>query len=50
MATINPADYYGLRHLGAIAPLRYADILFIDDLAKVSIKRVMVNGQMVHDG
>ena len=41
MATINPADYWGLRHLGAVAPLRYADILFIDDLAKVSVKQVM---------
>ncbi len=50
MATINPADYYGLRHLGAIAPLRYADILFIDDLAKVSIKKVMANGHMVYEG
>ena len=48
MATINPADYYGLRHLGAIAPLRCADILFIDDLAKVSVKKVMVNGRMVY--
>jgi adenine deaminase len=50
MATINPADYWGLRHLGAIAPLRCADILFIDELANVSIKRVMANGQMVYDG
>jgi adenine deaminase len=48
MATINPADYFRLRHLGAIAPLRYADILFIDDLTKVSIKKVMVNGRMVY--
>jgi len=50
MATINPADYYGLRFLGAIAPLRYADILFIDDLAKVSINKVMANGHMVYEG
>src|SRR5271157_2148950 len=50
MATINPADYYGLRLLGAIAPLRYADILFLDDLAKVSIKKVMANGHMVYEG
>jgi adenine deaminase len=48
MATINPADYWKLRHLGAIAPLRYADILFIDDLTKVSIQKVMVNGRMVY--
>jgi adenine deaminase len=48
MATINPADYFRLRHLGAIAPLRYADILFIDDLKKVSIQKVMVNGEMIY--
>ena len=49
MATINPADYYGLRHLGAIAPLRHADILFLDDIEKVSVKRVMADGKMVFD-
>ncbi len=48
MATINPADYFRLRYLGAIAPLRYADILFIDDLTRVSIQKVMVNGEMVY--
>jgi adenine deaminase len=47
MATINAADYYGLRHLGAIAPLRHADILFLDDLEGVSVEHVMVNGEMV---
>ncbi len=48
MATINPADYWGLRHLGAIAPLRRADILFVDDLSRVSIQQVMMNGEMVY--
>lgn len=47
MMTINPADYYGLRYLGAIAPLRHADILFISDIEKVSIEKVMSNGEMV---
>lgn len=47
MVTINPADYYRLRHLGAIAPLRHADILFLDDLARVRVRHVMVNGEMV---
>lgn len=47
MATINPADYYGLRHLGAIAPFRFADILFVTDLQEMSIERVMVNGDVV---
>jgi len=47
MATINPADYHRLRFLGAIAPLRYADILFLKDLKKLSIEKVMVNGEVV---
>ena len=49
MATINPADYLGLRHLGAIAPLRYADILFLKDLEALSIERVMASGEIVFD-
>lgn len=47
MLTINPADYLGLRHLGAIAPLRHADILFLKDLEQVSIDRVMADGRIV---
>jgi adenine deaminase len=49
MATINPADYYGLRHLGAIAPLRHADVLFLDSIEDVSVARVMAGGKMVFD-
>ncbi len=47
MATINPAEYHRLRFLGAIAPLRYADIIFLKDLESLSIAKVMVNGEMV---
>ena len=47
MVTINPADYFGLRHLGAIAPFRYADILFLKDISTIAIQKVMVNGKMV---
>ena len=47
MVTINVADYYGLRHLGAIAPLRHGDILFLSDLEKAAVDHVMVNGEMV---
>ncbi|HPU30588.1 MAG TPA: adenine deaminase C-terminal domain-containing protein [Syntrophorhabdaceae bacterium] len=47
MATINPADYHRLRFLGAIAPLRYADIIFLKDLKQLSIEKVMVNGEIV---
>ena len=47
MMTINPADYYRLRYLGAIAPLRQADILFMRDIRDVSIEKVMANGEIV---
>lgn len=47
MTTINVADYYGLRHLGAIAPLRHGDILFLSDLESIRVDHVMVNGEMV---
>ncbi|HEX2966100.1 MAG TPA: adenine deaminase C-terminal domain-containing protein [Syntrophorhabdaceae bacterium] len=49
MMTINPADYYGLRYLGAIAPLRYADILFLSDLERITIEKVMSNGEIVFE-
>jgi len=50
MMTINPADYYGLRYVGAIAPLRHADILFLKDIADVSIDKVMADGELVWSG
>lgn len=49
MVTINPADYYGFRHLGAIAPLRHADILFLTDLEGVAVEHVMANGEVVFE-
>jgi len=49
MMTINPADYYGLRYLGAIAPLRCADILFLSDLNNVAIEKVMAGGKIVFE-
>jgi adenine deaminase len=50
MVTINPADYHHLRNLGAIAPLRFADILFLRNLEDVTIEKVMVNGEVVVAG
>lgn len=47
MTTINVADYYGLRYLGAIAPLRHADILVLSDLEAMVVDHVMANGEMV---
>jgi len=46
--TINCAECFGMdQELGAIAPGRYADILFLKDLAKVEIEKVMVDGQII---
>lgn len=48
MATINSAEAYRIDHLvGSICPGRIADILFVDDLEKFIVSKVMTNGQMV---
>lgn len=47
MATLNPAEYFGLRHLGAVAPGRRADLLVIDDLKHLGIGQVYSRGQLV---
>jgi adenine deaminase len=44
MATLNPAEYHGLRHLGAIAPGYQADILFLDDLRTFKPRLVLKRG------
>ncbi|WP_053094603.1 adenine deaminase [Neomoorella thermoacetica] len=49
--TINTAECFGVaQDLGAIAPGRYADILFLKDLARVAIDKVMVDGRVVAAG
>lgn len=46
MATINGAEYFGLRHeLGSIAPGRLADILFVGDLRDFRPHRVLADGR-----
>jgi adenine deaminase len=47
MASLNPATYHGLSHLGAIAPGRRADILFLDDLVSFVPERVLKRGKPV---
>jgi adenine deaminase len=44
MATINPATYHRLWHLGAIAPGYQADILVLDDLASFQPRQVLKRG------
>ena len=46
MATVNGAEYFGMRHdLGSIAPGRLADILFVEDLRDFRPHRVLVDGR-----
>jgi adenine deaminase len=56
MATLNPAEWFGLRHLGAVAPGRAADLIVFDDLRRPEArlvfsrgKRVAENGRMLDD-
>lgn len=48
MATINTAEHYKLDlHLGGLAPPRYADILLINNIEKISIGKVIIDGKIV---
>jgi adenine deaminase len=46
MATLNGAEYFGLRHdLGSIAPGRLADVLFVEDLRDFHPHQVLADGR-----
>jgi adenine deaminase len=47
MASLNPAGYHGLAHLGAIAPGYQADILVLPDLESFVPDRVLKRGRRV---
>jgi adenine deaminase len=47
MATLNPAEWFGLRHLGAIAPGRIASLFVFDDLRRPEARMVFSRGQLV---
>jgi len=47
MSTINTAEYFGLKKLGAIVPGYLADIIVFDNLKKLNIKMVFKNGVLV---
>jgi adenine deaminase len=46
MATINPATYHRLWHLGAVAPGYQADILILDDLVSFKPRQVLKRGAL----
>lgn len=47
IATINPANYYGLHDRGAITPGRRADLVVLDNLRNVTTKLVLRGGAVV---
>ncbi len=47
MATLNTAEWFGLRHLGAIAPGRAANMFVFDDLMRPQAKMVFSRGRLV---
>jgi adenine deaminase len=49
MATLNPAEYFRLDHLGAIAPGKRADLVIFDDLNHPVIRQVYAAGRRVAD-
>ncbi|MBN1146675.1 MAG: adenine deaminase [Anaerolineales bacterium] len=51
MVTLNTAEHFGMsRDVGMIAPGRYADILLVNDLARLDIEVVIVKGQIAAEG
>jgi adenine deaminase len=50
MATINTAQYFGLRNVGAVAPGYRADLLVLDDLETVQVTQVYAGGKLAAEG
>jgi adenine deaminase len=50
IASLNAAEYFGLRDRGAIAPGRRADILVLDDLDGLTVQKVLKDGAVVAEG
>ncbi|MDX6727513.1 MAG: adenine deaminase [Baekduia sp.] len=47
MATLNPAEHYGLRDRGAVAPGRRADLIVTSDLRTLPVELVIAGGRVV---
>ncbi len=49
MATLNPAEYFGLKERGAVAPGYRADLVVLGDLQRFTVERVFKDGRLVVD-
>jgi len=47
MVTLNPAEYFGLHHLGAVAPGYQADLVIIDSISSLEVEAVLKKGKWV---
>uniref|UniRef100_A0A7C6EDB3 Adenine deaminase n=1 Tax=candidate division WOR-3 bacterium TaxID=2052148 RepID=A0A7C6EDB3_UNCW3 len=47
MVTLNPAEYFGLKNLGAIAPGYKADLVVISDLNNFTVEMVFKDGKCI---
>ncbi|MCR8744548.1 adenine deaminase [Romboutsia lituseburensis] len=47
MVTINPATYFGLEDRGVLSPSKVADIAIINDLNKMDVEAVFIDGKLV---
>jgi adenine deaminase len=47
LATLNPAEYFGLKDRGALAPGLAADLVVVEDLEAFRVSQVFKNGQLV---
>ncbi len=47
MATLNPAEYFGLKGRGVIAPNYWADMIVVDDLKRFRVEKVFKKGNLV---
>jgi len=50
LVTLSPAEYFGLRFLGAVAPGYQADMVVLSSLRPLQVERVFKRGHLVAEG